>query len=189
MSEPGYTPRLVQRYIEVAVPALREKFNFKNNMQVPRLKKIVLNMGLGQAVGNPKIVDAAVGDLRTLAGQQPVVCRARKSIAGFKLREGMPIGTRVTLRRDRMWEFTDRLIAIVLPRIRDFRGVKDKLDGRGNYTLGLSEQSVFPEISYDQIEFQQGMDITFVTSALNDEQGHALLSEIGMPFQSKGNES
>ena len=149
---------------------------------VPRLTKIVVNMGVGAAVENKGRVETAARDLATITGQKPVINKAKKAIAGFKLREGMPIGCSVTLRRSRMWEFADRLITIVLPRIRDFRGVKDKLDGRGNYTLGLSEQSVFPEIEFDKIEFPQGMDITFVTTAVNDEHGQALLKALGMPF-------
>jgi large subunit ribosomal protein L5 len=143
----------------------------------------VVNMGVKGATESKSRVETAVRDMSIVTGQKPTVRKARTSIAGFKLREGMPIGCAVTLRRDRMWEFIDRLVSVVLPRIRDFRGVKDKFDGRGNYTLGLSEQSVFPEIEFDKIEFQQGMDITFVTSAPNDEQGYALLKELGMPFR------
>jgi large subunit ribosomal protein L5 len=178
-------PRLREKYSDEIKTKLMERFDVKNVNAAPRLEKIVINMGCKGAVENKSRVDAAMRDLAAIAGQQPIVRRARKSIAGFKLREGMPIGCKVTLRRERMWEFTDRLISVVLPRIRDFRGVKTKFDGRGNYTLGLSEQTVFPEIEFDRIEFEQGMDITFVTSAPTDEQGYALLKELGMPFQDK----
>jgi large subunit ribosomal protein L5 len=154
-------------------------------MAIPGIEKIVVNMGVKGAVENKARVEAAARDMAIVTGQRPTIRKARRSIAGFKLREGMPIGCAVTLRRERMWEFADRLISVVLPRIRDFRGVKDKLDGRGNFTLGLSEQSVFPEISFDQIEFQQGMDITFVTTAPDDAQGLALLKGLGMPFQDR----
>ena len=164
---------------------LRERFKIENEMAVPRLTKIVVNMGVGSAVENKGRVESAAKDLAQITGQRPVVRKAKKAISSFKLREGMPIGCSVTLRGDRMWEFADRLISIVLPRIRDFRGVKDKLDGRGNYSLGLSEQSVFPEIEFDKIENPQGMDITFVTTARNDEQGYWLLKELGMPFATK----
>lgn len=174
--------RLKDKYLKDVRPRLKQRFSIDNDNAVPRLMKIVVNMGVGAAVENKGRVEAAAKDLGTITGQRPVVRKAKKAISGFKLREGMPIGCSVTLRRDRMWEFADRLITIVLPRIRDFRGVKDKLDGRGNYTLGLSEQSVFPEIEFDKIEFPQGMDITFVTTAGDDEKGHALLKELGMPF-------
>jgi len=174
--------RLRDKYMQDVRPRLKQRFGIENDHAVPQLKKIVVNMGVGSAVENKGRVEVAARDLATITGQRPVVRLAKQAISGFKLREGMPIGCSVTLRRDRMWEFADRLLTIVLPRIRDFRGVKDKLDGRGNYTLGLSEQSVFPEIEFDKIEFAQGMDITFVTSATTDEQGHALLKELGMPF-------
>ena len=174
--------RLRDKYMQDVRPRLKQRFGIENDHAVPQLKKIVVNMGVGSAVENKGRVEVAARDLATITGQRPVVRLAKQAISGFKLREGMPIGCSVTLRRDRMWEFADRLLTIVLPRIRDFRGVKDKLDGRGNYTLGLSEQSVFPEIEFDKIEFAQGMDITFVTSATTDEHGHALLKELGMPF-------
>jgi large subunit ribosomal protein L5 len=177
--------RLKNKYDQEVKPRLKERFKIQNDNAVPRLTKIVVNMGVKGAVENKGRVDAAVRDLAQITGQRPTVRKARTSIAGFKLREGMPIGCAVTLRRSRMWEFADRLITIVLPRIRDFRGVKDKLDGRGNYSLGLSEQSVFPEIDFDKIEFPQGMDITFVTTAGDDEKGYALLKELGMPFQTR----
>lgn len=175
-------PRLRAKYRDQIAPALAERFGITNPMAVPRLTKIVVNMGVKGAVESKARVETAARELATITGQKPTIRLAKSSIAGFKLREGMPIGCAVTLRGHRMWEFVDRLIAVVLPRIRDFRGVKDKLDGRGNYSLGLSEQSVFPEIPFERIEFQQGMDITFVTSAPNDEQGQALLRELGMPF-------
>ena len=174
--------RLKQTYTDKVRPKLAESFEIKNIHAIPRLEKIVINMGVAGAVESKSKVETAARDLGTITGQKPTIRNAKKSIAGFKLREGMPIGCAMTLRADRMWEFADRLIAVVLPRIRDFRGVKDKLDGRGNYTLGLSEQSIFPEIPFDRIEFQQGMDITFVTSAETDEQGYMLLKELGMPF-------
>jgi large subunit ribosomal protein L5 len=175
--------RLKEKYLKEVKPRLKERFKLTNDMQVPRLEKIVVNMGVNGAVENKARVETAARELATITGQRAVVRKARKAISGFKLREGMPIACSVTLREKRMWEFADRLISIVLPRIRDFRGVKDKLDGRGNFTLGLSEQSVFPEIDFDKIEFTQGMDITFVTSARSDERGFALLKELGMPFQ------
>ena len=178
-------PRLKEKYDNEVKSKLKESFGIENDMATPKLMKIVINMGVKGAVENKAKVDSAVRDLSIIAGQKPTVRKARKAISGFKLREGMPIGCAVTLRRDRMWEFADRLISVVLPRIRDFRGVKDKLDGRGNYTLGLSEQSVFPEIDFDKIDSPQGMDITFVTTAKTDEQGYSLLKELGMPFQTK----
>jgi large subunit ribosomal protein L5 len=177
--------RLKDKYDQEVKLRLKERFKIQNDNAVPRLTKIVVNMGVKGAVENKGRVDAAVRDLSQITGQRPTVRKARNSISGFKLREGMPIGCAVTLRRARMWEFADRLITIVLPRIRDFRGVKDKLDGRGNFSLGLSEQSVFPEIDFDKIEFPQGMDITFVTTAGDDEKGYALLKELGMPFQAR----
>lgn len=175
--------RLKEKYDSEVKAQLKERFGIGNDLAVPALKKIVVNMGVKGAVENKARVETASRDLARITGQQPTVRLARHSISGFKLREGMPIGCAVTLRRGRMWEFADRLISIVLPRIRDFRGVKDKLDGRGNYTLGLTEQSVFPEIDFDKVEFAQGMDITFVTSAPNDEQGQSLLRALGMPFR------
>lgn len=179
-----YVPRLKQRYTEQVVPALVKKFSYKSPMEVPRLEKIVINMGLGAAVQNGKIIEAAVSELAMITGQKPVVTRAKKSISSFKLREGQPIGAMVTLRRDRMWEFFDRLITFSLPRVRDFRGVSSKaFDGRGNYTLGIREQIVFPEIEYDKVDRIHGMNVSFVTTAKNDEQGRALLAELGMPFR------
>lgn len=184
MSE-NVSPRLQGKYKQDVVPALMKRFNYTNVMQVPRLKSIVLNMGLGEAVGNPKMVDAAVAELTQITGQKPVVTRAKKSIATFKLREGMPIGAKVTLRRERMWEFMDRLTSLSLPRVRDFRGVSPKaFDGAGNYTLGLKEQIVFPEIDFDKVEKIKGMNITFVTTAATDEEAKELLANLGMPFRS-----
>ncbi len=177
--------RLKDRYRSEVKPRLKERFKIENDMAVPRLQKIVVNMGVGAAVENKGRVESAAKDLAQITGQRPVVRKAKKAISSFKLREGMPIGCTVTLRGDRMWEFADRLISVVLPRIRDFRGVRDKLDGRGNYSLGLSEQSVFPEIDFDKLEASQGMDITFVTTAQSDEHGDWLLKELGMPFVTK----
>ena len=174
--------RLKEKYTTEVASELKQQFSIDNAHAVPVLTKVVINMGVNGAVENKSRVEVAMRDLATISGQQPIVRNAKASIAGFKLREGMPIGCKVTLRRDRMWEFVDRLISVVLPRIRDFRGVKSKLDGRGNYTLGLAEQAVFPEIEFDRLEFSQGMDITFVTTAETDEQGYALLKQIGMPF-------
>ncbi|MCC6407843.1 MAG: 50S ribosomal protein L5 [Planctomycetes bacterium] len=176
-------PRLKERYQSEVKGKLKEHFRIQNDMAVPKLLKVVVNMGVKGAVENKTRVDAAAKDLAMITGQQPTIRKAKIAISAFKLREGMPIGCAVTLRGDRMWEFADRLISVVLPRIRDFRGVKDKLDGRGNYTLGLSEQTVFPEIELDKIEATQGMDITFVTSAGSDERAYYLLKELGMPFQ------
>jgi large subunit ribosomal protein L5 len=185
MSEENYQPRLRQKYQAELVPALMKRFGYTNPMQVPRLQKIVVNMGLGEAVANPKLVDAAVGELTALTGQKPVVTRAKKAIATFKLREGMPIGAMVTLRRERMWEFLDRLVSLALPRVRDFRGTSPKaFDGAGNYTLGLREQIVFPEIDFDKVEKIKGMNITFVTTAETDGEAKELLATLGMPFRS-----
>ena len=175
--------RLKERYRAEVRSQLMERFRIQNPMAVPRLQKIVVNMGCKGAVENKARIEAAAKDLATITGQKPTVRKARKAIAGFKLRIGMPIGVAVTLRGDRMWEFADRLISVVLPRIRDFRGLKNKLDGQGNYSLGLSEQTVFPEIDFDKMEFVQGMDITFVTSAPSDEQAFHLLQGLGMPFR------
>ena len=178
-------PTLQKQYVEEAVPGLIEHFKYKNRNQVPRLQRIVLNMGMGSAVGNPKVIDAAVAELASIAGQKPVVTRAKKSIATFKLREGMPIGVKVTLRRERMWEFLDRLVTLALPRVRDFRGTSPRaFDGAGNYTLGLKEQIVFPEIDFDKVDKVKGMNITFVTSAETDEEAKELLGSLGMPFRS-----
>lgn len=175
--------RVRDLYREDVVPALTSEFGYKNPYQVPKLEKIVLNIGLGEAVANGRALDAAVGDLTTITGQKPVVTRAKKSIASFKLREGMPIGAMVTLRGERMYEFLDRLVATALPRIRDFRGVSpNSFDGRGNYTLGLREQIMFPEIDYDQIDKVRGLEISIVTSARTDEEGRRLLALLGMPF-------
>ena len=178
-------PRLKVRYRESVVGRMREQFSYKNVMQVPRLQKIVLNVSIKDAIQNQKLIDTAVDELTTIAGQKAVVTRARKSIANFKLRENMPIGARVTLRGDQMWEFLDRLITVAIPRIRDFRGVNPKaFDGRGNYSLGLTEQIIFPEIDYDKVTRITGMNIAFVTSAESDEEGRALLANLGMPFAS-----
>jgi len=184
-------PRLKEKYETQVVAKLKEHFGIQNDMAVPTLSKIVVNMGVSGAVENKAKVDAAAKDLAAITGQLPTIRKARKNISNFKLREGMPIGCAVTLRRARMWEFADRLVSVVLPRIRDFRGVKDVLDGRGNFTLGLPEQTVFPEIELDKIDSPQGMDITFVTTARNDEQGHFLLKALGMPFrlEEEGGES
>jgi large subunit ribosomal protein L5 len=177
-------PRLKTRYREEIAPALTEQFGFSNPMQVPGLVKIVVNMGVGQAAKDSKLMDGAVRDLTLITGQKPLVQKARKSIAQFKLREGMPIGAKVTLRGDRMWEFLDRLLSLALPRIRDFRGLSDRqFDGNGNYTFGLTEQSMFHEIDPDSIDRQRGMDITVVTTAANDDEGRALLRALGFPFR------
>jgi large subunit ribosomal protein L5 len=176
--------RLKQRYREEIIPALQGEFEFANIMQVPGLTKIVVNMGVGEAARDSKLIEGAIRDLTAITGQKPQVTKARKSIAQFKLREGMPIGAHVTLRGDRMWEFLDRLLSLALPRIRDFRGLNGKqFDGRGNYTFGLSEQSVFYEIDQDKIDRVRGMDITVVTTATNDDEGRALLRRLGFPFK------
>lgn len=177
--------RLAVKYQEEVVPALTKEFSYQNPMMVPRIEKVVVNMGLGEAVQNPKSLDVAVRDLTAIVGQKVMVTRAKKSIATFKLRAGMPIGAMVTLRGKRMYEFLDRLMTLALPRIRDFRGVSDRaFDGRGNYTLGLKEQLLFPEIEYDKIDKVRGMDITFVTTARTDEEARSLLRALGMPFRS-----
>jgi len=177
-------PRLKQRYREEVVAGLREQFGFRNPMQVPGVVKVVVNMGVGEAARDAKLMDGAVRDLTAITGQKPLVQRARKSIAQFKLREGMPIGAKVTLRGDRMWEFLDRLLTIALPRIRDFRGLSpSQFDGAGNYTFGLTEQSMFHEIDMDRVDRQRGMDITIVTTAGTDEEGRALLRLLGFPFR------
>ncbi|HXT46510.1 MAG TPA: 50S ribosomal protein L5 [Pseudonocardiaceae bacterium] len=177
-------PRLKTRYREEIVTALREQFTYSNPMQVPGVVKVVVNMGVGEAARDAKLMDGAVRDLTAITGQKPLVRRARKSVAQFKLREGMPIGAKVTLRGDRMWEFLDRLLTIALPRIRDFRGLSPaQFDGHGNYTFGLNEQSMFHEINPDNIDRQRGMDITVVTSATTDEEGRALLRRLGFPFK------
>jgi large subunit ribosomal protein L5 len=176
-----------ERYKEEIIPALMKSLNLTNIMEVPRVKKVVVNVGVGEAIENAKALDATVSDLRLITGQQPVVTKARTSIANFKLREGKSIGTKVTLRGDRMWSFLDRLMNIALPRVRDFRGVSpNAFDGRGNYTLGLREQLVFPEIDYDQIEKIRGLEVSIVTSARDDDQGRQLLQSLGMPFRQEG---
>ncbi len=177
-------PRLREKYLTEIVPALKDEFGYGNVMQIPRLTKIVVNMGVGEAARDAKLIDGAVRDLTAISGQKPSVARAKRSIAQFKLREGMPIGVHVTLRGDRMWEFLDRLLSIALPRIRDFRGLSDKqFDGRGNYTFGLTEQVVFHEINPDKVDRQRGMDITIVTTATNDAEGRSLLRRLGFPFK------
>ena len=176
--------RLKARYKAEVVPALQKEFNFANVMQIPTLTKIVVNMGVGEAARDSKLIEGAIRDLTIITGQKPLVNRAKKSIAQFKLREGQPIGAHVTLRNDRMWEFMDRLLSISLPRIRDFRGLSPKqFDGKGNYTFGLTEQVVFPEIEQDQVDRPRGMDITIVTTATNDDEGRALLKLLGFPFK------
>jgi len=177
-------PRLKARYREEILPALRSEFEIANVMQVPGLTKIVVNMGVGEAARDSKLIEGAIRDLTAITGQKPAVTKARKSIAQFKLREGMPIGAHVTLRGDRMWEFLDRLLSLALPRIRDFRGLSPKqFDGRGNYTFGLTEQVMFHEINQDKIDRSRGMDITVVTTATNDDEGRALLKQLGFPFK------
>ena len=178
--------RMHERYTKEVAPALFKSFGFKNVMQVPRIEKVVVNIGLGEALDNPKALEAATSDLMQITGQKPVQTKARRSIANFKLREGRLIGTKVTLRGDRMWAFLDRLLNIALPRVRDFRGVSaNAFDGRGNYTLGIRDQLVFPEIEYDKIDKLRGMEVTIVTSAKSDEQARALLQLLGMPFSKK----
>ena len=177
-------PRLKERYLSEIAPALREEFSYGNVMRVPGLSKIVVNMGVGEAARDAKLIDGAVRDLSLITGQKPAVSRAKKCVAQFKLREGMPIGAHVTLRGDRMWEFCDRLLSIALPRIRDFRGLSDRqFDGRGNYTFGLTEQLMFHEVDPDQVDRQRGMDVTVVTTASNDEEGRSLLRRLGFPFR------
>jgi large subunit ribosomal protein L5 len=183
MSDNGYVPRLRQRYRDEVVPQLQQQLGLGNVMQVPRLEKVVVNMGVGEAIKDGRLLDAAIEDLQTVTGQRPIVTKARKSIAGFKLREGMAIGAKVTLRGARMWEFVDRLVALALPRIRDFRGLSPTaFDGHGNYTLGVTEQLIFPEIDYDKVLKVTGMDITIVTTASTDDEGRALLAALGFPF-------
>ena len=177
-------PRLRREYQDRVVPELVREFRYTNAMEVPRLEKIVVNIGLGEAIQNARAIDAAIADIKTMTGQAPIVIRARKSVAAFKLRAGMPIGVKVTLRSDRMWYFLDKLINVALPRIRDFRGVDPKaFDGHGNYTLGLREQLVFPEIDYDKIDKLRGLEICIVSSARTDDEGRALLTHFGMPFR------
>ena len=177
------TARMKDRFLNEITPALMQKFNYTSVMQVPKLEKVVINMGVGDAVSNSKVLDAALVDLQTIAGQKPVITRAKKSIAGFKLREGMPIGVKITLRGERMYYFLDKLFNVALPRVRDFRGVSNKaFDGRGNYTMGLKEQLIFPEIEYDKIDKIRGMDVVIVTTARTDEESRELLTQLGMPF-------
>jgi large subunit ribosomal protein L5 len=181
---PRVPARLRERYRSEIVPVLMKQFNYTNRMQVPEVEKVVINMGLGEAVSNVKVIDAAVAELAIIAGQKPVVTRAKKSEAAFKLRAGMPIGCKVTLRGERMYEFLDRLLSAALPRIRDFRGVPTKsFDGRGNYALGIKEQLIFPEIRYDKVDMSRGMDVCIETSARTDEEGRALLEHLGFPFR------
>jgi large subunit ribosomal protein L5 len=176
--------RLKERYQKDIAPAIAKEFGIENPMAIPRLEKIVINMGLGEAIANAKIVDAGADELRAIGGQKPVTTRAKKSIASFKLRQGMPIGTMVTLRGDRMYEFLDRLVSVALPRVRDFRGVSPKaFDGRGNYTLGIRDQLIFPEIDFNKVDKTRGMNISIVTTARDDEQARALLKALGMPFR------
>jgi len=177
-------PRLKERYASEIAPALAKEFGFSNPMQIPRLVKVTLNFGLGEAIQNPKLIEACTRELASITGQKPIVNRAKKSISTFKVRQGMPIGVSVTLRRDRMWEFLDRLVNLALPRVRDFRGVSPKgFDGKGNYTLGLKEQVVFPEIEYDKVEKVKGLNISVVTTARTDEEARSLLVHLGMPFR------
>lgn len=179
-----YVPDMLKHYREKVTPSMRDEFKFSNAMQVPRLEKIVINMGLGEAVQNNKIIDVAQQELTNIAGQKAVVTRARKAIATFKIRENLPIGCMVTLRRNRMWEFVDRLIHLSLPRVRDFKGISPRgFDGRGNYTLGIKEQIIFPEINFDKVDKARGMNISFVTTAQTDDEGRALLSHLGLPFR------
>lgn len=186
MSEAAPAPRMRAKYKDTAVPALMKRFSYKNPNQVPRLQKIVINMGLGEAVANPKIIDSAVTEMTAIAAQKPVVTRSKKSIANFKLRQGLPIGVMVTLRRARMWEFYDRLVTVAVPRIRDFRGLSQRsFDGRGNYTVGFTEQIIFPEINIEKISKVRGMDVTIVTSAKNDEEGRELLRLMQFPFRQR----
>ena len=184
MAEKKYAPRLKEEYYQSVRDALQKQFGYANVNQIPKFEKIVVNMGVGEAATDAKAIDGAVSDLRTITGQQPLVTHARKSIATFKLRQGMPIGAKVTLRGDRMWEFLDRLISVAIPRIRDFRGISAKsFDGRGNFSMGVTEQLIFPEIDFDKIDHTRGMDITIVTTATTDEEGKALLQAFHFPFK------
>ena len=184
MADEKYTPRLKELYYASVRDALKEKFGYTNVNQIPKFEKIVVNMGVGEAATDAKAIDGAVNDLRAITGQQPLVTHARKSIATFKLRQGMPIGAKVTLRGDRMWEFLDRLIAVAIPRIRDFRGISTKsFDGRGNFSMGVTEQLIFPEIDFDKVDHTRGMDITIVTTANTNEEGKALLEAFHFPFK------
>ena len=179
----AYVPTLKKKYKEEIIPALMKEFDYKTVMQVPRLEKIILNQGVGSSIADKKVIEVATEEMTMISGQKAVQTRSKKDISNFKLRKKMPIGVRVTLRRDRMYEFLDRLISVALPRIRDFRGIESKMDGRGNYTLGVPEQIIFPEINIDKVNKINGMNITFVTSANSDEEGFALLKEIGLPFK------
>lgn len=175
--------RLKEKYLKDVVPALQDKFKYKSAMQIPKLEKVVINMGVGEVKENPKAMDAAVNDLAIISGQKPIITKAKKSVAAFKLRQGMNIGCKVTLRGDRMYEFVDKLLNVALPRVRDFRGVSaNSFDGRGNYSMGIKEQLIFPEIDFDKVDKVRGMDIVFVTTAKNDEEARELLKLIGMPF-------
>ena len=186
MAEEKYVPRLKEQYFATVRDELQKKFNYKNVNQIPKFEKIVVNMGVGEAATDSKAIDGAVADLTTITGQKPIVTHARKSIATFKLRAGMPIGCKVTLRGDRMWEFLDRLISIAIPRIRDFRGISPKsFDGRGNFSMGVTEQLIFPEIDYDKVDRTRGMDITIVTTAPTNEEGKALLDAFHFPFKAE----
>ncbi|TMK52170.1 MAG: 50S ribosomal protein L5 [Actinobacteria bacterium] len=185
MATETLTPRLKERYRNEIVPALKQELSLANVMQVPRVTKVILNMGIGEALKDAKLIEGATKDLATITGQKALVTKARKSIANFKLREGQAIGAKVTLRGDRMWEFLDRLLSIALPRIRDFRGLPTKMDGSGNYTFGVTEQLIFPEIEYDRVVRVRGMDITVVTTAGNDDQARALLRALGFPFRER----
>jgi large subunit ribosomal protein L5 len=179
----AYVPTLKKKYKEEIIPAMMKEFDYKTVMQVPRLEKIILNQGVGSSIADKKIIEVATEEMTIITGQKAVQTKSKKDISNFKLRKKMPIGVRVTLRRDRMYEFLDRLISVALPRIRDFRGIESKMDGRGNYTLGVPEQIIFPEINIDKVNKINGMNITFVTSANSDEEGFALLKEIGLPFK------
>lgn len=181
----SYTPRLQEKYRNEVVPALKEKFNYKSVMQVPKVEKIVISQGVGEAVADRKLIDSALEDLSAIAGQKALMVKSKKDVSNFKLRKGMPIGTKVTLRKEKMYEFLDRFISIALPRTRDFRGVKSKGDGRGNFTFGVTESIIFPEIDIDKVKKILGMDITIVTSANTNEEGMALLEEFGFPFAKK----
>ena len=183
----AYVPTLKKMYKEQVVPALVKEFNYSSVMQVPVLEKIVINQGLGQAIGDKKILETAIEELTKITGQRAVTTRSKKDISNFKLRKGMPIGARVTLRQNKMYEFLERLVAVALPRIRDFKGINDKFDGQGNYTLGITEQIIFPEIDFDKVDAVRGMDVCFVTTAKTDEEGKELLKALGAPFATENN--
>ena len=181
----AYVPTLKKKYLDEVIPALVKDFSYTNTMQAPRLEKIVINQGVGAAIADKKLIEVATDEITTIAGQKAVQTKSKRDISNFKLRKKMPIGVRVTLRKDRMYEFLDRLISVSLPRIRDFKGIESKMDGQGNYTLGIPEQIIFPEIDIDKVSRISGMDITFVTTARNDREAHALLKEFGLPFKTK----